>query len=51
MMSRPSHHLTAVDGDLHATVRRSPVGDVAIVFTSEGGLQETIGTSWGQSQP
>ena len=46
----PSHHLTAVT----VTCKQrcdATVGDVAIVFTSEGGLQDTIGTSWGQPQP
>jgi hypothetical protein len=46
----PSHHLTTVT--VTCTQRcNAAQGDVAIVFTSEGGLQETIGTSWGQAQP
>ncbi len=46
----PSHHLTAVT----VTCKQrcdATVGEVAIVFTSEGGLEDTITRSWGPAQP
>ena len=46
----PSHHLKAIT--VTCTQRCDEAsGDVAIVFTSDGGLEETVGTSWGQAQP
>ena len=46
----PSHHLTTVT--VTCTQRcDADIGEVTIVFTSEGGLQDSIGTSWGQAQP
>lgn len=46
----PSHHLTAVTVTCKQRCDEA-VGEVAIVFASEGGPEETIVTGWGETQP
>lgn len=42
----PSHHLTTVSVTCSRTCD-ARAGDVLVVFKSEGGLEDSMGTSWG----
>jgi hypothetical protein len=44
----PSHHLTTVSVTCSKTCDER-AGDVLVVFKSDGGLEDSMGTSWGAS--
>lgn len=46
----PSHHITSVTVTCTRTCSADS-GDVTVVFLSEGGLKDEIGTTWGDPQP
>ena len=46
----PSHHLASVTVTCHRTCD-ALAGEVLVVFLSEGGVRDEMGTTWGDPQP